>query len=127
MRSTIARSAGLVSEHHHQPHLELFHRELDAADLRRRGDVAGDADHEQVAQALVEHEFGRRARVGAAQHHRERALRARMVLAPRVAEQRLQADHMVDEAAVALAQPREGLFRVELRALHRGLSDPPAA
>ena len=92
-----------------------------------RHDIARIADHEQVAQSLVEHELGRCTRVRTAQHDCERALRARMVLAPRMAQQRFQADHVVDETAVALAQAREGLFRVELRALHGGLSDPPAA
>ena len=48
--------------------------ELDAADLRRRDDVAGDADHEQIAQALVEHDLGRDPRVGAAEDDGDRAL-----------------------------------------------------
>jgi hypothetical protein len=34
-------------------------RELDAPDLRRRDDVAGNANDEQVAESLIEHDFGR--------------------------------------------------------------------
>ena len=45
-----------VPEDDDQPRAESLGGELDAADLRRRDDVAGDADDEQVAQALVEHE-----------------------------------------------------------------------
>ena len=35
--------------------------ELDTADLRRRDHVAGDADDEQIAEPLIEHDFRRHA------------------------------------------------------------------
>jgi len=38
-----------MPQHHHQPCAELLGGELDAADLRRRDDVASNADDEQVA------------------------------------------------------------------------------
>jgi hypothetical protein len=43
---------------HHQSRAEPSRGELDAADLRRRDDVPGDTDHEQVAEALIEDDLG---------------------------------------------------------------------
>ena len=68
------RAALGMAEHHHQPRAEARRRELDAADLRRGHDVAGHADDEQVAEALVEHDLRRHARVRAAKHDGERLL-----------------------------------------------------
>ena len=61
-------------EHDDQARAEAVGRELDAADQRGRDDVAGNADHEQVAGPLVEHELDRHARIRAAEHDRERFL-----------------------------------------------------
>ena len=68
------RAALRVPEHHDEPRAEALGGELDAADLRRRDDVAGDADHEQVAEALVEDDLGGHARVRAAEDDGERLL-----------------------------------------------------
>ena len=56
-----------MSEHHDEPRAEALGGELDAADLRRRDDVPGHADDEQVAQALVEDDLRRHPRVGASE------------------------------------------------------------
>ena len=40
---------------YHQASAELPRGELDVADERRGHDVAGDANHEQIAQSLIEH------------------------------------------------------------------------
>ncbi len=82
--------------------------ELDAADLRRRDDVAGDADHEQIAEALIEDELGRHARVGAAEDDRERQLVLRQRRAPRLTQVAPRALPICGrEAAVAVAQAFE--------------------
>jgi hypothetical protein len=46
-----------VAQDDHQPGPEPGRRELHAADLRRRDDVAGDADDEEIAESLVEDEL----------------------------------------------------------------------
>ena len=63
-----------VSEHDDEPRAEPRRRELDAAHLRRCDDVAGNADHEQIAETLIEDDFGRHARIGTAEDDRERHL-----------------------------------------------------
>ena len=68
------RPAARVAEHDDEPGAELRRRELDAADLRRRDDVAGDTDDEQVAETLAEHELGRHPGVGAAENDGDRLL-----------------------------------------------------
>src|SRR5688572_5022244 len=85
-----------MAEHDDEPRLELLGRELDAADLRRRDDVARDANHKQVSEALIEHDLGRDARIGATEDDRERLLPLRDLLAARRAG-----------AAVALALRHE--------------------
>ena len=47
-----------------QTRAELFGGKFDAADLRRRDDVAGDADHEQVPEPLIEDDLHRDSRIG---------------------------------------------------------------
>ena len=61
-----------MAHHDHQLRAVALGRELDRADLRGRHDVAGHADHEQIAQALIEDGLGGRARIGAAQNDGER-------------------------------------------------------
>src|SRR6516162_10062685 len=63
-----------MAHHDDEARPEACRRELDAADLRGGDDVPGDADHEKIAEALVEHELGRDARVGAPEDDRERLL-----------------------------------------------------
>ena len=60
-------------EHDDEARAEALGRELDAADLRRCDDVARDADDEQVAESLVEHDLDGHARVGAAEDDRDAA------------------------------------------------------
>jgi len=54
-------AAQRVAEHDHERRLGALDRELDAADLGRCHDGAGDADHEEVARALVEEHLDRHA------------------------------------------------------------------
>ena len=63
-----------VAHHDHQPRPEPACRKLNATDLRRRDDVAGDTNDEEVAKALVEHQFRRDTRVRTSEYDRERLL-----------------------------------------------------
>jgi hypothetical protein len=58
-----------MAQHHHQPRAEALDGKLDAADLRRRHDVASHADDEQLAQPLIEDQLGRHAGICTAQQH----------------------------------------------------------
>src|SRR5581483_2896869 len=99
-----------MSHHHDQLRTEFRRGELDAAHLRRRDDVAGDADDEEIAEALIEHELGRHARVGAAKDDREGRLidGERAQLFP---GERLIGQLAGDEPAVPLAQEGERICR----------------
>ena len=63
-----------VPEHHHQPRAKPRRGKFDAVHLRGCDDVACHTDYEQIAEALIEYELGRDARIGTAQHDRERLL-----------------------------------------------------
>jgi hypothetical protein len=56
-----------VTEDDNEASVKPGRRELDAADLRRSDDVAGDTDNEEVAEALVKDELGRDPGIGASQ------------------------------------------------------------
>src|SRR5580765_3727125 len=102
------RAARFVAEHEHELHAEMVGGVLDAAQFVQRGHVAGDADHEQVSEALVEQGLERNARITAAENRGEGMLRAAEFGAPngagvwmlRVAG---------DESLVAGLEPRSGL------------------
>ena len=102
------RAALRVAEHDDEARAEALRGELDAADLRRRDDVAGDADDEQVAEPLVEDDLGRHARVGAAEDDRERLLAGGELCAARFACQRIVAADVGDEPAVAVSKALQG-------------------
>ena len=104
------RAALRVPEHDHQPRAEARRRELDAADLRGGDNVAGDADDEQIAEALVEDNLRRHARVRASEDDRERLLRRWQLVAARPAGQRA-ITHAVTEAEIPLSEPFECLTR----------------
>ena len=117
------RAALRVPEHDDQPRAEPRGGELDAADLRRRDDVAGDADDEQIAEPLIEDDLGRHARVGAAEDDRERLLPASARRGARGGD-RGAAPIVGDEAAVALAGVR-ALFALKSSAVHAGPAYEP--
>src|SRR5579862_8493200 len=104
------RAAARVPQHHDQPRAERLGRELDAANLGWRDDVARDSNHEQIAEALVEHDFGRYAGVGAAQDDREGRLLEGELDAPSAARARLRFPDVSDETAIAVAKAVEGLL-----------------
>src|SRR3954451_12852111 len=96
-----------MAQHNHESRAKAGRRELDAADLRRRDDVAGDANDEEIAEPLIEDEFSGNARVGTAENNREGLLPRRKRGAPRVIE-RIGGRLVGDEPAVALLQAGEG-------------------
>src|ERR1700740_3204935 len=63
-----------MAQYHHQASSKRLGGELDAADLRGGNYIAGHADHEQVAEPLIEHDFRWHARVRAAENDGERFL-----------------------------------------------------
>ena len=96
-----------MSEHHDQPRTEAGGGELDAADLRRSDDVAGDADDEQIAEPLIEDDFRRHPRVRATEDDRERLLRRGEPVVMDMAGPPAAVPHVVDEPAVTLAETFE--------------------
>ena len=75
-------AAGLVAHHDNQRRVQVADRVLEAPEHVRADDVAGHADHEQVAKPLVEDELGGHSRVAARQNRRKRLLTGLQVLAP---------------------------------------------
>ena len=98
------RAALRVTEHDNEAGAVAFCRKLDAADLRRRDDVAGDADDEQIAEPLVEDDFRGHARIGAAENNRERLLACSDLHAARFSCQRIVTADIRDEPAVAVSK-----------------------
>ena len=96
-----------MPEDHHESRSELFGGELDAADLRRGDDVAGDADHEQIAEPLIEDDFHGHARIGTAKNDRERLLARGEFDAAGAARQRVAAAHVLDESPIAVEEQSE--------------------
>ena len=68
------RAARVVAEHDDERAVEHADAELERAEHAGVDDVAGGADDEQVAEALVEDDLGGHPRVGAAEEDRERVL-----------------------------------------------------
>ena len=78
-----------MAKHHHQPRSESLGSKFDTADPGRRDDVAGDADHKKIAQALIENNLRWHARISAAENDRKRRLPLRQFLSPLLAGQRV--------------------------------------
>jgi GAF domain len=104
-------AAPRVAHDDDEPGAERRRCELDAAYERRRHDVAGHADHEQVAEALVEHQLGGYARVRTAQKNRERSLAGDQVGAAGGVGRRGPGGPAGDEPAVAVAKAGQSFGR----------------
>jgi hypothetical protein len=98
-----------MAEDHDQPRPETLGGELDAANLRGRDDVAGDADDEEVSQALIEYDFRGHGRIGASQYDRERILARHELGAPALARKPFDARDAGDETPVSFDEARQGL------------------
>src|SRR5258708_26130829 len=95
------------AEDYHQPGGVSLRGKLDAADLRGRDDVAGDANDEEVSEPLIEDDLRRDAGVGAAENNRERLLAARELGAPGVTHKSVGAADVRGEPEIPLPQPVE--------------------
>src|SRR6185503_5165253 len=80
-------------------------------------DIAGDANHEQVAEPLVEDDLRLHPRVGAAEDDGERLLRRAEPAGVGVARGAAAMAHVGDEAAVAGLKAFEGSWRGDHRSL----------
>ena len=80
---------------------EPLRGELDAADLGRRDDVAGDADDEQVAQPLVEDNLRWDSRVRTAEDNCEWLLTCSELTTSCLSQERVDAAHPRREASVS--------------------------
>ncbi|GAC1409343.1 MAG: hypothetical protein NVSMB53_01460 [Gemmatimonadaceae bacterium] len=100
-----------MAEDDYQPRVVALRGKFDAADLRRSDDVAGDADDEQVAQALIEYDLRRNARIRASEDDRDRLLPARKLDATGVTYECVGSAHIGDEPEITLAQPLECFVR----------------
>lgn len=63
------RAALLVPQNHNQRYFQGVHREFQGGQHGQVGDLAGGADNEDIAEALVEEDLHRRAGIGTRQHH----------------------------------------------------------
>lgn len=102
------RAAIGVAEHDGQACSERGGRELDATDERRSDDIARDAHDEQVADALIEDEFGGKSRVGAGENGGEWALSRGMLGSAKLTHHRFEAARTTHEPSVAGSQSFEG-------------------
>src|SRR5207244_1842977 len=66
--------ATLMSEHHDQAHGQMIDRVLDASQAVIVDYVASYSYHEQIAEPLIENDFGRNTRIGATDNNGERML-----------------------------------------------------
>ena len=98
-----------VAQDDDEARTKLARGELDATDLRRRHDVAGDANDEEVTESLVEDDFCRDARVGAAEDDREGLLAVRQVTAMCSAGGCGVTLRISDKSRIALAKPGQRL------------------
>jgi hypothetical protein len=108
-----------VAQYDNQSRVESGRGKLDAADLRRSYYVSGNADDEQVAQALIEDEFGRGAGVRAPQDDRERLLAVKELRATRITSKCLPGCAR-GKSPIAFLKPGEGSFCGNHRALLAG-------
>ena len=96
-----------MTEHDNQPHAIALRGEFDAADLGRGNDIAGDTDHEQIAQTLVEDDLRRHPRIRAAENDRERFLPRRHLVAAGMARERAAIANVGYETLITLLQARK--------------------
>ena len=113
-------AASRMTQDDHQSRAELFRGEFDAADLRRRDDIAGDPDDEQISEALIEDDFHGHSRIGAAEDRGEGLLPRGQFDASGAARQCAATADVCDKTTVSSSQQSE---RVSSR-YHRRLPGP---
>jgi len=98
-----------MPKNHHQPRPEPRRREFDTPDLRRRHDISRNPDHEEIRQALIEHDLGGNPRVRAAQDDREGFLGSREVGNTAKTREGFDTPQPRREAPISITQTEEGL------------------
>ena len=103
-----------VAEDNNERSAEAVGGKLDAANLRRRNDVARDANDEQVTQALIEHDLRRDSRIGASENDGEWLLAFRQSAAASVVRKSgscCTCRNARRETAVPFIESLQGFFR----------------
>jgi hypothetical protein len=108
LESSRDRAAARMAQDDDQPRAKLLGGKLDAADLRRRDDVPGDADDKQVAQTLVKYHLNRHTRVGTAEDDGKRLLAGRQLAEASLPDEGGAVGNTRREAAIAGAQAFDG-------------------
>ena len=98
-----------MTQHHNERCAEPFCGKFHAADLRRRDDVSGNADDEEITQALVENDLCWYARVGAPENDGERFLAFCEFTPPLLSVECRTATNIRYESEVSFAQAFERL------------------
>jgi hypothetical protein len=96
-----------VTQHHDQRCAKALGGKFHAADLRGGDDISGNADDEEITQALVENDLCRYARVGASENDGERFLAFGELTPPTLSVEYCTATNIGDESAVSFAQALE--------------------
>jgi hypothetical protein len=84
---------------------------LDASNLRCCYDVAGDPNHEQIAEPLIEDELRRHSRIRASQYDREWGLAGGKLSSPPFDRMIVMASHIRYESPVTVTQTLERFSR----------------
>ena len=93
-----------MTQHYDQWSTESLCGELDAADLRWRNDISGDADHEQIAQTMIENDFYGYPRIRTTENDRKRFLTRHEFIALSVAHRYVKAASARYESGIPVAQ-----------------------
>ena len=96
-----------MPQHHDESRAEPLGGELDAADLRRGDDVAGDTDDKKVTKALIEDVLRRHPRIGASENDGERLLTRRQLATASLAGESVALTSVGHESMVSLTQAFE--------------------
>jgi hypothetical protein len=99
-----------MPEDYHQPRAKACSGELDATHLGRSNNVSGNADDEEIPQALIEHYLSGHARIGASKDRRERLLRAGERAAASLARE-VPARNARQKPTISVAQAFQGFYR----------------
>ena len=102
------RAASGVAQHDKKSRTELLRRILCAAHLRRRSDVSGNADHEQVSKTLIENMLDGHPRICACQNHGEGRLTREQIFPLFPACGCFDMPNAVYEAAISFSQTFQG-------------------
>jgi hypothetical protein len=82
-------------------------RKFDTANLRRRNNVSGYADHKQIAKALIEDDLRRYPRIGTSENNGERLLPSHQLATAHMPRECIVARNVSGETTVSIPQTFE--------------------